>query len=91
MAIRDFIDRCFKNKDGRIILFQTPNLPIIIWFSCVVINKIIPETLTAHKVFEAIGLGALLTWALLEIFYGANYFRRMLGVAVLFMAIYSRV
>lgn len=91
MAGRSFIDRYFKNKHGRTIIFQTPNLPIIIWFSCVVINKIIPETSTAHKAFEVIGLGALFTWALLEIFYGANYFRRTLGVAILFMAIYSRV
>ena len=84
-----FLDKCFKNKDGINTLGQKPNLPIIIWLICVVLSQITSGNL--YRTIDLIGYGALFTWAWLEIFYGVNYFRRILGFSVLVFSIYSRL
>lgn len=87
---RTFVDKCFKNKNGQITVFQPPNLPILVWFVCVVLANIITEP-TFQKLFEAIGFGSLFTWTYLEIFYGVNYFRRALGLLILMLALVTHL
>ena len=83
------LDRCIKNKDGRVELAQYPNLPIIVWILCIILQQFLAGDL--YKLINIIGFGALFTWAWLEIFTGINYFRRALGFIVMFATLYSYI
>ncbi len=83
-------DRFFKNKEGRVVLFQAPNVPIVIWVLSIVLNRIIKDQ-DISRYLGYIGFGALIFWAGLEIVYGASYFRRTLGLVILLVAIISRI
>ena len=78
-----------KNKK-KFVIAQKPNLPLIIWFAALMISKL-PLYLPLVKIFELISFGAIFTWAWLEIFFGVNYFRRILGVVVMTLIIYVRL
>ena len=71
----------FKDRSGRIVLAQLPNLPIVGWALFAVASLV-----TSGAVREATGqvsTAFLFMWAYLEITAGVNYFRRILGVAVM--------
>ncbi|MCA9324016.1 hypothetical protein KC992_02845 [Candidatus Saccharibacteria bacterium] len=82
------VRKVFKDKNGKIVLGQKPNLPIIVWFTALLLTKITNGTL--QDLFAIMSFGALFTWAWLELFQGVNYFRRALGLLVLVMSIWSR-
>lgn len=89
-SIQKTINRTFKDSKGKVVIVQKPNLPLTVagvaTFSQNFISyKVLNDGLTL------ISFGALFTWAWLEIFEGANYFRRALGIAVIITAIASRV
>lgn len=86
----DFIDKFFKDKAGKLALWQRPNLPLGAWAVSTIISKIISQT-KLHQIFELVAFGAIFTWAWLEIFKGASYFRRVLGITVLVLSIISRL
>ena len=86
---QSLLDKIFKDKDGNIIIGQSPNLPIIIWLVALTLTKISDGRLS--DLFSYISFGALFTWAYLEIFEGTNYFRRFLGVAVMVFTLYSKL
>ena len=73
------IDKVFKDKDGKVVLGQAPNLPIILamafWVPSLIIN-----TGVLHSLLYLLFLGFLGWWAMLEILQGVNYFRRLLGL-----------
>lgn len=78
----------FKDKKGRIVLFQAPNAPIIFWFTFTVLNLLWSNNQPkVHYLFQILSFGFIFTWAWLEITSGVNYFRRTLGLLVLFIAI----
>lgn len=86
---KNILNKCFKNKDGKTVFVQAPNLPIILWISTVILKMF-----TEGKYFillDYVGFGVLFTWAWLEIFNGVNYFRRITGSIVLAFLIYTRV
>lgn len=87
MPGKTFVDKCFRDKEGRIAIFQPPNTPLILWFVCVVLNRFTADSSTFHKTIEVVGFGALFTWAWLEIFYGTNYFRRFMGMFILLFSV----
>ena len=72
----------FKDKNGKVIIAQKPNLPIIVWFFSFILSKL-PIHPTLIHLTEAISFGAIFTWAWMEIFSGVNTFRRILGVIVI--------
>lgn len=72
------------------VFWQTPNLPIMVWFVALVLGKLLQQG-TIHQILSLVSFGALFTWAYLEIFQGVNNFRRALGLAVLIFSIYIRV
>ncbi len=86
---RSFVDRCIRDTDGRLSLFQAPNLPISIWFVMLLLTHLTSGKL--QSLASLLGFGALFTWAWLEIFEGSNYFRRLLGVIVLVAAVMNRL
>ncbi|HIK15429.1 MAG TPA: hypothetical protein IGS53_09130 [Leptolyngbyaceae cyanobacterium M33_DOE_097] len=75
-------DRIFRDAQGRIVIAQVPNLPLLVGIGATLIHFILPS----GKIDAASGLiafGALFTWTWQEIFSGVNYFRRALGLLVL--------
>jgi hypothetical protein len=69
-------------------LWQVPNLPIIGWFSCLVISHFISAGVMKAG-FASLSTAFLFTWAYLEITEGASYFRRALGGVVLVSVLMS--
>lgn len=80
----------FKDKDGKVVITQKPNLPIMVWFASVVINKFLSGGVVSQFV-STIGTTAIAVWATLEIISGVNLFRRILGSVVLAFIIYGRI
>jgi hypothetical protein len=73
-------DRIWRNKDDDIVIWQMPNIALITWVILTIISIFLRGT--AFTIFWDLSLGTLGIWCLLEIIWGANYFRRFLGVVV---------
>ena len=76
------LDKIFRDREGKVVLAQMPNLPLIVW----IVASLLRLIFTTGKVnigLEAIAFGSLFTWAWEELFQGVNYFRRALGLLVL--------
>jgi hypothetical protein len=82
---QDLWDRFWKNRDGDVVIYQHPNIPLIAWLVLTIASIFL--TGTVSNVIWYIAMGALAIWALLEIWKGVNYFRRALGVIILIMTI----
>jgi hypothetical protein len=76
-----FFEKFWKKPDGSQGLWQTPNVPLLGWFVCMVLVHITEGHLKTGLQF--LGSAFLFTWAYLEITTGVSYFRRVLGLAVL--------
>ena len=86
---RSFIDKCIKDEKGNTVLFQRPNLPIIVWGVTTIASKITNGNI--YDFFSLAAFGTLFTWAWLELFQGVNYLRRILGLVVLVATVYGRL
>ncbi len=82
-------DKTFRDSDGKIVLAQMPNLPIIVWLTASLL-KLVFTTGEINTGLDVLANGSLFTWAWLELFQGVNYFRRALGLVVLIGIIASR-
>ncbi|WGV28979.1 hypothetical protein [Halotia branconii] len=74
-------DKIFRDSDGKIVIAQMPNPPLILW----IVASLLTLVFTSGKinvVLDVLANGSLFTWAWLELFQGVNYFRRALGLAV---------
>ncbi len=87
MPKRFDITKWLKDKYGRVVLFEAPNIPLISWAVCTVVGALIEEPSTLHNIINVVAFGSLFTWAWLEIADGTTYFRRVLGVAIMVVAI----
>ncbi len=72
------------------VLFQTPNLPLVVGLLASILAKILPYG-QLNFIAALIAFGALFTWGWLELFSGVNVFRRALGLAVLIWIIVSKL
>jgi hypothetical protein len=77
-----FSDRCFRDREGNVVLGQFPNLPIVGWLVCVVASRVVAAGDTRTGL-QSVATAFLFTWAFLEITKGVNYFRRFLGAAAM--------
>ena len=82
-------DRFWKDRRGRVVLWQTPNAFLIAWAALTTVSLLFGGR--AADVLAIAGEGALIVWSFLEIFKGVNYFRRTLGLLVLIFAIASLI
>lgn len=83
-------DRTFRDSEGKIVIAQPPNLPLIVW----IVASLLQLIFTTGKInlgLDVIGFGSLFTWAWEELFQGINYFRRALGLIVLVGLIVSKI
>ena len=89
-SLNELVYAFFKDKQGRIVLFQFPNLPLIVWFATLLGAKVV-STGNVHDLLNLLSFSALFFWAWLEAFYGVNYFRRALGLIVIIYSIRSHL
>lgn len=83
-------DRTFRDSEGKIVLAQMPNPPILVW----VVASLLQLIFTSGKIhtgLDLVAFGSLFTWGWQELFQGVNYFRRTLGLVVLVGAIALRI
>lgn len=75
-------DRIFRDSEGRIVIAQAPNLPVLVGIAAIALQFIVPGD-KLQMLLILVGFGALFTWAWQELFAGVNYFRRALGLVSL--------
>lgn len=75
-------DRFFRDQEGNIVIIQPPNLPILLWAATTGL-QLFNFGGRLQTGLELFSYGILFTWAWMEIFQGASYFRRSLGLVVL--------
>ncbi|HET8991706.1 MAG TPA: hypothetical protein VFN31_01580 [Candidatus Saccharimonadales bacterium] len=80
-------DRIWRDEDGDIVIWQTPNAYIIGWAVLTIISLFVTGTIA--NIFTWLGIAALVIWAALEILKGVNYFRRALGAVVFILMLIS--
>ena len=78
-------------KTGKIVIGQTPNLPLIV-FACALATEVVlkPRGL-AGVLVRGVKLSGLSYWAIDELVRGVNPFRRIGGASVLAYLIASRI
>lgn len=82
----------FKDKQGRIVIAQTPNSPLIGWALFTILAWIWKShQVGIYNLFGILAFGFIFTWAWLEITSGVNWFRRTLGIVVLIVAVWFRL
>jgi hypothetical protein len=86
---RSLWDRTWKDDQGHVVIWQMPNVPLIAWAALTVLSLMVSGR--TADVFSWLGSAALITWSLLEIFKGSNYFRRALGLLVLVFSVASLI
>jgi hypothetical protein len=75
-------DRIWRDKYGDVVIWQTPNIWLVGWAAIIFISLFF-RTGTVTDVMSWVATAFLSVWAILEIFRGVNYFRRLLGLIVL--------
>jgi hypothetical protein len=84
------IDKTFRDSDGKIVIGQMPNPPLIVWVVASLL-KLIFTSGVGNKGLDVVAFGCLFTWAWEELFQGVNYFRKALGLGVLVAIIASKI
>lgn len=75
-------DRIFRDSEGKIVIAQAPNLPLLVGLGATLLQLVLPSG-KLQSGLDLVAFGVLFTWAWQEIFEGVNYFRRALGLMVL--------
>ncbi|MGF7228576.1 MAG: hypothetical protein ACQR33_01175 [Candidatus Saccharibacteria bacterium] len=81
MNTQHIINKCIRDKNNRVVIWQLPNIPIIGWFVCAIAARLF-HAKHIHMGFADLSTAFLFVWAYLEIAQGASYFRRLLGFVV---------
>lgn len=84
------LDNFWKDKHGRVVIWQSPNPLLWIWFISMLLSHVLPYG-QLNFAAALVAFGALFAWAYLEITQGVSYFRRALGVAVLIYLLLSHL
>jgi hypothetical protein len=88
MTSKKIIDKCIKDKNGKIVLGQFPNAPLFGWLGFKLIGYL-PLSTALLNGSRFISTAFLFNWAYLEITSGATYLRRAFGAAVMLMLVIS--
>lgn len=87
---KSFLDRCFRDTNGRVVIAQYPNWPLALWAMASIMQRATPDVRLASGL-DLIALAAITYWSGLEIASGVNPFRRALGAMVLAIVLYHRL
>ncbi len=80
----------WNDKHGHFVVWQRPNALLMTWFGAFVLTVLLPTDWLGH-VFSFVALIAILIWAVMELGWGVNYFRRSLGLGVILIFVASHV
>jgi hypothetical protein len=86
--IRHWLKVTFTDKKGRVVIAQSPNIPLLGWFVLELVSLLLHKG-HAKSGLQDIATASLFTWAYLEISKGVNYFRRLLGFVVIVLIVGS--
>lgn len=78
-----------SRKTGRITVVQWPNIPLAAYLLATAGHLVFRSTSAASTVLATVASAALAIWAVLEIAWGVNPFRRGLGSVVLVLVVVS--
>ena len=84
--LKDFWHRFWRDKAGKVVIWQSPNIPLSAWLLFLVLAKIYPNG-DLHEGLAFMSSAAIVTWAYLEIVSGKSYFRRLLGLIIMLFTI----
>jgi hypothetical protein len=88
--MRNAWQKFIRDKNGTPVLWQPPNVPIILWAALGITARFVQHA-PWHALLSVTSTMSLIVWALLEIGQGASYFRRTLGSLVLVYIVLSRL
>ena len=80
-----FWDKFWRDRRGDVVIYQTPNRYLISWALLATASLFTNGTLANVRWY--LSLVVLAVWAVLEIWQGANYFRRCLGAVVIMLIV----
>ncbi len=80
-----FGDRFWLDGEGKLTIWQRPNVPLIIWIVTIFVQIVFGASSQLSQISKAIGAISLIIWALLEMIRGDSYFRQLLGIFVLIL------
>ncbi|MEI7521962.1 MAG: hypothetical protein WCJ86_00635 [Candidatus Saccharibacteria bacterium] len=69
-------------------IIQFPNIPLAVWIVGLLLVKVLPSGGFSEFCRHISTLG-LVVWGIIEILYGVNYFRRLLGAAIIISTVYG--
>jgi hypothetical protein len=72
----------FKDQNGRIVIWQWPNVPLFAWLALKTIAMLSNDPQRAAS-FSNLSTAFLFTWAFLELTQGVTVFRKLLGLVVI--------
>lgn len=72
----------FADKNGKMVLAQKPNVPLLAWAVLLLLSKLLPPG-GWQSWAGYISTASLVIWAVLEVGWGVTPFRRTLGTVVL--------
>lgn len=78
----------FRDPEGRIVIWQSPNLLLVVWVLCKLLVMVFHND-NLEVGFSHLGSAALFAWAYLEVRSGVNTFRKILGFTVGCITIWS--
>lgn len=79
---KHILDWFVKNKQGSVVIWQFPNIPLWGWILCTLLALVLKHG-HIHTGLHALAQALLFTWAYLELRSGESIFRRTLGGLVL--------
>lgn len=80
-------DKFWRDEHGDVVIWQTPNAFLIGWAALTLLSLFL--TGNVASILSWLGIASIVIWTLLEIFKGANYFRRTLGAVVFILILIS--
>jgi hypothetical protein len=84
------IDLLFRCKDGKYVVFQFPNLPLMVAIFAYGLRLIIPAQ-PYNNLLNVLFNTALIIWAILEVLWGINLFRRLFGAIILGFVLFGLI
>lgn len=88
--INEPIKALFKDKTGKYVIFQYPNIPL--WIAIVAfVLRIWVKSQPYYNFLDITFNAAILIWAFLEIFWGVNLFRRIFGAVIFLLILFGLI
>ncbi|MEP7204921.1 MAG: hypothetical protein ABI716_01870 [Candidatus Saccharibacteria bacterium] len=88
LRFNKLIDKIFRNKQGKLVVWQAANAPLWGWGISTVLAMLIGPG-KIHDGFQLLAQAFLFVWAYLELRHGDSLFRKFLGSVIFIVIIVS--